>query len=137
MHVMDNVRQRIELGYVDYISEIRPLSVLFFGFPGLSVPDENMAHDPLENVQRVVQTLQQWMRQYEGSFVQFRCDEKGFLAICAFGLAGSQHKDNAARAILAALKITAAMKRIDIDACVGVTTGVTKRVTQRRFIACV
>ena len=137
MHVMDNVRQRIELGYVDYISEIRPLSVLFFGFPGLSVPDEDMAQEPLDNVQRVVQTLQQWMRQYEGSFVQFRCDEKGFLAICAFGLAGSQHKDNAARAISAALKITAAMKRIDIDACVGVTTGVTRSVTQqRRFIVC-
>lgn len=41
---------------------------------------------------------------------QFRCDEKGFLAICAFGLPGRSHEDGPARGIQAALAIVEAIK---------------------------
>lgn len=41
---------------------------------------------------------------------QFRCDEKGFLAICAFGLPGRTHEDGPARGIQAALAIVEAVK---------------------------
>ena len=41
---------------------------------------------------------------------QFRCDEKGFLAICAFGLPGRSHEDGPARGIQAALAIVEAVK---------------------------
>lgn len=41
---------------------------------------------------------------------QFRCDEKGFLAICAFGLPGRSHEDDPARGIQAALAIVEAVK---------------------------
>jgi hypothetical protein len=42
--------------------------------------------------------------------LQFRCDEKGFLAICAFGLPGRSHEDGPARGIQAALAIVEAVK---------------------------
>ena len=38
MHVMDNVRQRIEAGHKDFVDEIRVCTVLFIGFPFLKVP---------------------------------------------------------------------------------------------------
>lgn len=82
-----------------------------------------MAKVPLQNVQNVVETLQTRMRQFEGSFVQFRCDEKGFLAICAFGLAGSHHADDASRAIVSAVQIISDIQKRGIQTCVGITTG--------------
>ena len=104
MHVVDNVRQRIEAGHYEFINEIRPLTVLFIGFPSLKDPDaahENQVHQ----VQSAVTVVQQVMWRFQGSFVQFRCDEKGFLAICAFGLPGFSHPDNPQRGILAALNM--------------------------------
>lgn len=50
-------------------------------------------------VQAAVDLVQKQMRIYDGSFLQFRCDEKGFLSICAFGLPGKTHEDSPARAI--------------------------------------
>jgi hypothetical protein len=60
-------------------------------------------------VQFTVQCVQEVMHKWDGSFMQFRCDEKGFVAICAFGLPGHTHEDNASRGILAALDL---LKRI-------------------------
>lgn len=37
MHVMDNVRQRLEAGHKDFVDEIRVCTVLFIGFPSLKV----------------------------------------------------------------------------------------------------
>ena len=39
MHIIDNVRQRIEAGLRDFVSEIRVCTVVFLGFPSLSVSD--------------------------------------------------------------------------------------------------
>ena len=37
MHVMGNVRQRIEAGHRDFVNEIRVCTCLFLGFPSLKV----------------------------------------------------------------------------------------------------
>ena len=50
-------------------------------------------------MQAAVELVQKRMRQFDGSFLQFRCDENGFLSICAFGLPGKTHEDGPARAI--------------------------------------
>lgn len=44
MHVMDNVRQRIEAGHLDLVNEIRVCTVLFIGFPSLKVPSPQPSH---------------------------------------------------------------------------------------------
>ena len=41
---------------------------------------------------------------------QLRCDEKGFLAVCAFGLPGQTHDDGPAHGVLAALQIAHGMQ---------------------------
>ena len=60
---------------------------------------------------------------YDGSFLQFRCDEKGFLAICALGLPGHTHEDDPSRGVQAALDLRQRVKRAGHRTCIGVTTG--------------
>lgn len=122
MHVVDNVRQRIEAGHFEFISEIRHLTILFMGFPSLKTPNSQLAHR-LEPVQETVMTVIRVMHAFEGSFVQFRCDEKGFLAICAFGLPGASHANNSERGILAALQVQLHVEKCGHSFACGVTTG--------------
>ena len=44
MHVMGNVRQRIEAGHRDFVNEIRVCTCLFLGFPSLKVGSQPPAH---------------------------------------------------------------------------------------------
>lgn len=122
MHVIDNVRQRIEAGHYDFINETRQLTILFMGFPSLSSPDAALAHQ-MKPVQDIVMTVNHVMQQFQGTFVQFRCDEKGFLAICAFGLPGVSHANNPERGILAALQMQSLVQGLGQRFACGVTTG--------------
>lgn len=36
MHLLENVRLRIEAGHIDYVNEIRVCTVLFLGFPSIN-----------------------------------------------------------------------------------------------------
>lgn len=122
MHVVDNVRQRIEAGHYDFISEIRQLTIMFMGFPSLC--DSHARHRScLQPVQDTVMAVNKVMHKFQGSFVQFRCDEKGFLAICAFGLPGVTHANNAERGILAALQMQVLVELLGQRFACGVTTG--------------
>jgi hypothetical protein len=40
MHVLGSVRKHVEAGQLDFVTEIRHLTVLFMGFPGLTQPAE-------------------------------------------------------------------------------------------------
>ena len=60
---------------------------------------DEVAASEVTEVQAAVDLVQKQMRVHDGSFLQFRCDEKGFLSICAFGLPGKTHEDSPARAI--------------------------------------
>jgi class 3 adenylate cyclase len=122
MHVVDNVRQRIEAGHYDFINEIRQLTILFMGFPSLRDPNPELAHQ-LQPVQDTVMAVSRVMHEFQGSFVQFRCDEKGFLAICAFGLPGVSHANNPERGVLAALKTQALVEGLGQRFACGLTTG--------------
>lgn len=55
--------------------------------------------------------------------MQFRCDEKGYLGICAFGLSGHSHEDNPSRGIQSALELQRLIQEGGHRVCVGVTTG--------------
>lgn len=63
--------------------------------------DGDVQSSEVAEVQAAVELVQKQMRVYDGSFLQFRCDEKGFLSICAFGLPGKTHEDSPTRAIQA------------------------------------
>lgn len=66
-----------------------------------SVVNGEVQASEVAEVQAAVELVQKQMCIYDGSFLQFRCDEKGFLSICAFGLPGKTHEDSPSRAIQA------------------------------------
>jgi len=75
------------------------------------------ATNPLSNgssdvasIQAAIMAVQKCMQQHSGSFLQFRCDEKGFLSICAFGLPGRTHEDDPCRGVRAALDLVEALR---------------------------
>lgn len=124
MQLLGNVRDRVEAGHLDFINELRPLTCLFVGFPTLLQQRDDTTHeDQVSDVQYCVQSVQSIMRKWDGSFLQFRCDEKGYLSICAFGLPGHTHEDDPSRAILAALDLQKTIEERGHRVCVGVTTG--------------
>lgn len=122
MHVVDNIRQRIEAGHHDFINEIRHLTILFMGFPSLSARNSRIACS-LQPVQETVMIVIKVMLAFKGTLVQFRCDEKGFLAICAFGLPGVSHPNNQERGVLSALQVKLHIERMGQKFACGVTTG--------------
>ena len=64
----------------------------------------------IASVQACIMAVQKCMAQHGGSFLQLRCDEKGFLSICAFGLPGRTHEDDPARGVHAALDLVEALR---------------------------
>ncbi|KAG2496536.1 hypothetical protein HYH03_005360 [Edaphochlamys debaryana] len=124
MHVLGSVRIRVEAGHLDFINEIRPLTCMFLGFPSLLQPRDDVPHkDQVSCVQFAYTSVQAVMRKWDGSFLQFRSDEKGFVGICAFGLPGHTHEDNPTRGIRAALELASTIKAGGHTVAVGVTTG--------------
>ncbi len=59
----------------------------------------------MTSIQAATMMVQKCMQQHSGSFLQFRCDEKGFVSICAFGLPGKTHEDDPSRGVRAALHL--------------------------------
>lgn len=124
MHVLGSVRIRVEAGHLDFINEIRPLTCMFLGFPSLLTPRDDVAHrDQVQCVQLAYTSVQAVMRKWDGSFLQFRSDEKGFVGICAFGLPGHTHEDNPTRGIRAALELASTIRSGGHTVAIGVTTG--------------
>ena len=123
-HVPFNVRVRVEAGHIDSVNEIRMCTVVFLAFPSLTrLSSSSSPAETLEAVQAATQIAQGRMHQDGGFFLQMRCDEKGYIALCAFGLPGRAHEDIPARGILAALAVVQALERQGQSAVAGVTTG--------------
>lgn len=146
MMVPGCVRGLIEDGNLDFINEIRPLTCLYLGFPSLLEegrwrrsslsPSEGMGslarsssydlaalhQSRVDGVQFVVQQSQEVMRRWGGSCLQFRCDEKGFVGVCVFGLPGHTHEDNPGRGVQAAMDLLSRFEKGGQRVCVGITT---------------
>jgi len=122
-HVPFNVRSRVESGHIDSVNEVRVCTVVFLGFPTLVKHKSGGPAESLAAVQSVTQAAQGRMHQDGGYFLQMRCDEKGYLALCAFGLPGRSHDDSPARGVQAALAVVSNLQRQGYAAVAGVTTG--------------
>ena len=62
------------------------------------------------------------MRKWGGSCLQFRCDEKGYVGVCVFGLPGHTHEGNPGRGVLSALDLHSRFQKGGQRVCIGITT---------------
>ncbi|KAA0162236.1 hypothetical protein FNF28_04791 [Cafeteria roenbergensis] len=106
--------------------DLRNVSVLFVNL-GLRNDDLLAAakyREPMHRVHEVLRTVQSAVYRYEGSVNKFLMDDKGSTLIAVFGLPPISHHDDSTRAVLAALAICDGLWDLELQASVGVTTGV-------------
>jgi predicted ATPase/class 3 adenylate cyclase len=95
------VYSRIKAGQGQFLSELRPVAVLFASFSGIDYDGDESAHERLD---RYIRWVQRSVTRYGGTMLQLMTGDKGSHFYCAFG-APAAHEDDAARAGLAALTL--------------------------------
>lgn len=107
---------RLDAGQTAWLAELRRLSVIFVALPGLS-------DDPPGYGQSLVCSVQEILGRFEGTLDKLAVDEKGIMAVGAFGLPPLAHEDDAARAVQAALAAAETLEAHGCPGSVGVATG--------------
>ncbi len=72
MHLLDNLRQRIEAGHKDFLNELRACTVVFVGLPSLQEHRPGATADGAAAVQAAVDVVQRRLVAAGGSFLQAR-----------------------------------------------------------------
>jgi class 3 adenylate cyclase/tetratricopeptide (TPR) repeat protein len=113
------ITARLAAGQSAWISELRTVSVLFVGLPGL----DDIRLESLEQAQQLVGAVQEALYEYEGSVNKLGVDDKGATLLAAFGLPPVAHEDDAVRAAQAALEVQVRLQRLGLRARLGLATG--------------
>ncbi len=111
--------ERIEAGQTRWLASLRRVTTLFMNVRGL----DYAAQDVLERVQAATHAIQEVVYRYEGSLNQFVVDDKGTVAVAAWGLAGHTHEDDSVRAVEAGRALLARLRDLGLGGGVGITTG--------------
>src|SRR5262249_8348211 len=113
------VRTRLAAGQTGWLAELRTVSVLFVNLPTLVDPPA----EAVDQVQRVMLTLQEALYRHEGCINKLSVDEKGLTLVAALGLPPLPHEDDAYRAVQAAGAVQAGLLGLNCPHSVGIATG--------------
>lgn len=118
-YIPSNVFKQIECGTLNYVNEMRNISVIFVSGSGLDVMGEQgpqQAHLLMSSVQKACYA-------HEGTLNKFLIDDKGLVFLIVFGLPPLVHTDDPTRAVLACFEFCEVFKRMKLIGKFGVTTG--------------
>ena len=118
-HIPGAVTYRLFNDQLDWLAELRRMSVLFLGIGGL-VYDSHAGHVAL---QRAMLSIQQTIYHYEGSLNKLLVDDKGTISLITFGAPPFAHADDSLRAVRCALDLQALADQLGLRFAIGVTTG--------------
>ena len=113
------VVHHLESEQTGWLAELRPVTVLFVNFPGLT------PLTPLDRAQAVMRDLQTILYRHEATINKLSVDDKGASLVAALGLPPLAHEDDAARGVRAALAIRDHLREMDVRHAIGMTTGLT------------
>mmetsp|Transcript_11517 Transcript_11517/g.26706 ORF Transcript_11517/g.26706 Transcript_11517/m.26706 type:complete len:1237 (-) Transcript_11517:56-3766(-) len=114
-----SVYKQIECGTLQYVNEMRNISVIFIKGTGLDL----MSPDGPPRLQELVSAVQKTCYAHEGTLNKFLIDDKGMLFLLVYGLPPLVHPDDPTRAVLTALELVEVMKNHSVTGHFGVTTG--------------
>jgi class 3 adenylate cyclase len=117
------VVSRLEVGHGDWLSEMRRISVLFVKLPNYGTSITHPYARTLPEAQSVMLALQTSLYRYAGSINKFNVDDKGITLVAALGLPPLSQKDDASRAVHAALDMVEAVQGLGRQVAIGVATG--------------
>ena len=111
------IKDRLNAGSIEWVCELRRVSVLFINLPDLGV------ETPLNEAQNAMRAAQMEIYRFEGSINKMSVDEKGASLIAVYGLPPLYHRDDPDRATMAAMAVRDRLARVGQKAWIGVTTG--------------
>jgi class 3 adenylate cyclase/tetratricopeptide (TPR) repeat protein len=111
------VLARLTAGQGGWLSELRPVTVLFVNLPDLTQAVS------LERAQAVMEATQGALYRFEGSIGQLSVDDKGISLMGALGLPPLAHEDDPLRGVQAAQFIQARLRELGIRSAIGVSSG--------------
>ena len=117
------VFSHIQTKTLQYVNEMRGVSVVFISLSGLDVATEPAM------AQRICAAVQNACRATEGQLNKFMVDDKGSAFLCAYGLPPLVHTDDAARALEMCFAVQDAVAKeslatgTSLSARCGITTG--------------
>ncbi|MEG3876190.1 tetratricopeptide repeat protein [Microcoleus sp. herbarium7] len=118
-YISPDILARLDAGQSQWLSELRRVTVLFIGLP----PVKDLTSAALKQIQSCTQTIQTVLFQYEGTLRKVMMDDKGLVAIAAFGLPPISHENDALRSVQAAQAIQVRLRSLGFEVKIGVTTG--------------
>merc|ERR1719181_541212 len=113
------VFKQIECGTLEYVNEMRNISVIFISGSGLDVMSDKGARE----AQELMASVQRSCYAHEGTLNKFLIDDKGMLFLLVFGLPPLVHTDDPTRAVLACFDMVKVFKRMSLIGKFGVTSG--------------
>ncbi|TVP70232.1 MAG: hypothetical protein EA339_13250 [Rhodobacteraceae bacterium] len=102
-----------------WLAEFRSASILFLSITGMRSTLPNAA----VRLDATLQALGAGIAESEGVVLQAMNDDKGLTVLCAWGLAGNTHEDDAARAIMAGQAAQQAVLAQRFDCGAGIASG--------------
>jgi class 3 adenylate cyclase len=117
------IQERLAAGHHEWLSELRQLTVIFVKLPSYGTSITHPYSRTLPRAQAVMQAMQSALYHYAGSINKLNVDDKGITLVAAMGLPPLSHKDDAARAVHAALEMRTALKELDRPSAIGITSG--------------
>mmetsp|Transcript_46581 Transcript_46581/g.120581 ORF Transcript_46581/g.120581 Transcript_46581/m.120581 type:complete len:1065 (+) Transcript_46581:85-3279(+) len=118
-YIPSSVFKQIEFGTLQYVNEMRTISVIFISGSGLDV----MSEKGPQKAQELMQSVQRVCYAHEGTLNKFLIDDKGMLFLLVFGLPPLVHPDDPTRAVLASMEFAQVFERLGLIGRFGVTTG--------------
>jgi class 3 adenylate cyclase len=118
-YVPHPVMSALNAGKYSMIGDLRQVSILFINLPDFRY-DEHIESD---RDQQAFLAIQKALYRFDGNLRQLIQDDKGTVAIAAFGLPYRSHEDDPIRAVLTALAIRKALAEMNMRTGIGVTTG--------------
>jgi class 3 adenylate cyclase len=117
------VTNRLAAGHEEWLSEMRQVTVMFIKLPSYGTSITHPYVQTIPKAQAVMEALQTRLYYYAGSINKLNVDEKGITLVAGLGLPPLPHKDDAARAVHAALEMQTALKELGRSSVIGITTG--------------
>lgn len=117
------VLERLEAGHQEWLSEMRKVVVLFIKLPKYGTSIRHPYERTIPEAQAVMEALQGALYRYAGSINKLNVDDKGITLVAALGLPPLSHRNDAARAVHAALEMQLALSKLGRMSAIGITMG--------------
>ena len=117
--VSSSVRERVAAGQTEWLSELRRVTVVFVGLPGL----DPASPDLLARSHLALDAADEAVARCEATIDKLAVDDKGVVLLAATGLPPLAHEDDPSRGVRLAMELHAALVARGMRPSIGVATG--------------